>query len=377
MSSALALVKEVEATLRDAPIEKRTDILRRVTDLFVVSAPTADQSQVAVFDGVMAQLITYVEQKAVAELSRRIATFANAPPMTARQMARDDNLEISGPILAKSPVLTDHDLIEIAASKSQAHLAQIALRPHLTEKVTDALVDFGDNTVASRLAANAGARFSQLGMAKLVMRAEGDEQLTVSIAGRNDIPLRIYQQLLAQATVVVRNKLLAQARPEQRAAVEEIMTRIAGEMAPERPSAEARAQATRDMAGLSQQTDLLKAKLFKFANERRIAETLAGLATLSGARFDVVEHLFYSRNGLGVVMLCKAVGFDWISTEAIISASPMMRDFDQPQLDELHELYDALSTSSAQRLLRFWEGRQAVISAVARAKNASPKVGAG
>ena len=375
MSSAVALVKEVEATLRDAPIEKRTEILRRVTDLFVLSAPAADQSQVAVFDGVMAQLVTYVEQKAVAELSRRIAAFANAPPMTTRQMARHDNLEISGPILSKSPVLTDQDLIEIAAAKSQGHLAQIALRPQLTEKVTDALVDFGDNTVASRLAANAGARFSKLGMASLVMRAEGDDELTVSIAGRNDIPLRIYQQLLAQATMVVRKKLLAQAKPEQRAAVEEIMTRIAGELAPERPSAKAKAKASRDMADLNQQTDVLKAKLFKFANERRVAETLAGLSALSGSPFDVVEHLFYSRNGLGVVMLCKAVGLDWISTEAIVSASPMIQDLDQRQLDELHEQYDALSTSSAQRMLRFWEGRHAVISAVARAKSA--KAGAG
>jgi hypothetical protein len=155
------------------------------------------------------------------------------------------------------------------------------------------------------------------------------------------------------------------------------MTRIAGEMAPERPSAEARAKASRDMSDLSQQTDVLKAKLFKFANERRTVETLAGLSTLSGSPFDVVEHLFYSRNGLGVVMLCKAVGFDWISTEAIVSASPMMRDFDQPQLDELHEQYDALSTSSAQRLLRFWEGRHAVIAAVARAKSAKAGAGAG
>ena len=83
------------------------------------------------------------------------------------------------------------------------------------------------------------------------------------------------------------------------------------------------------------------------------------------------------RRGLGVVMLCKAVGFDWISTEAIVSCSPTMRDFDQPQLDELHELYDALSTTSAQRMLRFWEGRQVVISAVARAKGANAKAGAG
>ncbi len=375
MSSALALVKEVEATLRDAPIEKRTDVLRRVTDLFLVSASTADEPQIAVFDGVMAQLVTYVEQKAVAELSRRVAAVDNAPPMTVRQMARHDNLEISGPVLAQSPILTDHDLIEIAASKSQAHLAQIALRRQLTETVTDALVDFGDNTVASRLAANAGARFSKLGMAKLVMRAEGDEQLTVSMAGRNDIPLRVYQQLLGQAAVLVRNKLLAQAKPEQRAAVEEIMTMIAGEIAPERPSAEAKAKATRDMAGLSQQTDVLKTRLFKFANERRIAETLAGLSTLSGSPFDVVEHLFYSSTGLGAVMLCKAVGFDWISTEAIISASPATCDFDQRQLDELREQYDALSAGSAQRLLRFWEGRQAVIRAIARAKDANASAG--
>jgi hypothetical protein len=50
---------------------------------------------------------------------------------------------------------------------------------------------------------------------------------------------------------------------------------------------------------------------------------------------------------------------------------------DQPQLDELSEQYEALSTTSAQRLLRFWEGRQAIISAVARAKSANAKAGAG
>ena len=54
-----------------------------------------------------------------------------------------------------------------------------------------------------------------------------------------------------------------------------------------------------------------------------------------------------------------------------------MQDLDQPQLNELHEQYDALSTSSAQRMLRFWEGRHAVISAVARAKSAKAKAHAG
>ena len=375
MSSALAIIKEVESSLRDSSIEKRTDVLRRVTDLFMLSAEEYSEGQLALFDGVMGQLITYVEQKTVAELSRRVAPLAKVPAATLGKLARDDNIEISGPILAQSPVLSDKDLVEIASTKSQAHLAQIAIRARLTEMVTDALVDFGDNNVASRLAANVGAQFSKLGMAKMVMKADGDEELTLSIAGRNDVPLRFYQQLLSQATVVVQQKLLAKVKPEQRVELEQIIARISSEMTPEHTSAEMKVQARRYMSDLGQDTELLKHKIVKFANEHRLPETMAGLSMLSGASFENVERLFYSQGGLGIVVLCKALGFDWIATDAIILASPVLRKFDQPQLDELHDQYRALTTSSAQRMLHYWEGRQSIVKAMGAQAAAKAKPG--
>ena len=52
MTAALSIIAEVEGALHSASSEKRTDILRRVTDLFVASSGNTDEQQVKLFDGV-------------------------------------------------------------------------------------------------------------------------------------------------------------------------------------------------------------------------------------------------------------------------------------------------------------------------------------
>jgi hypothetical protein len=87
---------------------------------------------------------------------------------------------------------------------------------------------------------------------------------------------------------------------------------------------------------------------------------------LSQIPSEDVEQLFYSPNELGMVVLCKSVGMDWHRAEVIISTTPLGEKYEQPQIDELHEQFETLSAASAQRLLRFWQGRQAVIRTIAR-----------
>jgi hypothetical protein len=67
-----------------------------------------------------------------------------------------------------------------------------------------------------------------------------------------------------------------------------------------------------------------------------------------------------------MVVLCRSLGLDWHRTEVIMSATPAAQQHEQPQLDDLHKQFDALSAASAQRLLRFWQGRQAVVRAMAK-----------
>src|ERR1700692_2585867 len=125
MSRAASIIGEVESALHGATDAKRVDVLRRVTDLFLGDAEIITSDQTALFDSVMGQLITHIESRALVELSGRLAPIANAPLDTVRALARHDDIEVSGPILAGSERLTDDDLIEIANTKSNGHLAKI------------------------------------------------------------------------------------------------------------------------------------------------------------------------------------------------------------------------------------------------------------
>lgn len=359
MSGTASIFGEVESALRGAPGDKRVEVLRRVTDLFVTQSDQYSQEQTELFDGVLNRLIEHIEDRAIAELSARVAPIANAPAATVHTLARHDNVEISGPILMQSPRLSDDDLVEIAATKSQAHLARIAGRNTLATKVTDVLVDHGNSEVANTLALNSGARFSDTGMAKLVMRSDGDDRLTESLAVRPDIPPHHFQSLLSQATEAVRERLLQSAPPARRNAIKIVLAQISAQIAQQPIAADRYREAQRAMKSFSQDTERLKSKVFELAVKKRLAEVIIGLSILSALPVEEIERLFGVPNAIGLMAICRSVMLDWQSAWAVIMTSTSASTF-QANLDALREQYETLSPQSAQRLLRFWQTRQRV-----------------
>ena len=373
MSGTASIFGEVESALRGAPGDKRVEVLRRVTDLFVAQSDQYSHEQTELFDGVLNRLIEHIEDRAIAELSARVAPIANAPVATVHALARHDNVEISGPILTQSPRLTDEDLVEIANTKSQAHLARIAGRNSIATKVTDALVDRGNADVANMLARNSGARFSNTGMAKLVMRSDGDDRLTESLACRSDIPPHHFQSLLTQATEAVRERLLQSAPPARRTAIKIVLSQISAQIAPQPIAAARYLEAHRVVKAFSQDTELLKSKVFEFAVKKRLAEVIVGLSILSGVPVEDIDRLFGVSSAIGLMAICRSVMLDWQSAWAVIMTSASAGAF-QAELDALHEQYEALSPQSAQRLLRFWQTRQRVSRSTTGAEAATQTV---
>jgi hypothetical protein len=62
---------DLDAVLRDGSPDKRIDLLRRVTDLFLSAAGRLNDEQIGAFDGVLVQPINKIEAKAPAEFSTR------------------------------------------------------------------------------------------------------------------------------------------------------------------------------------------------------------------------------------------------------------------------------------------------------------------
>jgi uncharacterized protein (DUF2336 family) len=181
----------LEAAFAKLPITHRIAILREVTEMFVSGVSTFSPDQVGAFDAIIKCLIKDVDPKSLIDLSSRLAVIDNAPVETIVRLSYDSNLSVAGPILKKSVMLADVDLISVAKTKGRGHRLAIACRQILRPVVTEVLVEFGEQAVIHKVIENAGAAFSENSFVKLVNQARKDQDLASLMARRTDVPAEL------------------------------------------------------------------------------------------------------------------------------------------------------------------------------------------
>jgi uncharacterized protein (DUF2336 family) len=375
MQASQSLIGELEDAIQSGSRDKRVDTLRRITDLFVADADRLNDQQIEVFDDVLGHLIKRIEGKALAELSRRIGPINNAPTEIVRRLARDDDIAVAEPILAQSSRLSDGDLIEIASTKTQGHLLAISARPQIGATVTDVLLQRGDRQVFHKLAGNSGANFSDGGFATLVKHSEHDEQLAEKVGLRLDVPLRLFRELLLRATEAVRSRLLAMANPESRDQIQRVLAAISEDTRQEAgfQNDHDYAEAQSRVLAMRSTGELNEAAVFGFAKTGRYADMVAALSLLCGAPLKLVESLLQAEHREALLVPCKAAALEWPTVRVILTCRSVGRTMSDQDLDAARTDYYKLSQSNAQRVLRFWQVRQATSKEAGTAAAASPR----
>jgi uncharacterized protein (DUF2336 family) len=311
------LLAELQAALTHGTVARRVETLRRITDLFVDDAVDYSDEHVRLFDDVFQCLVQQIETSAKALLASRLAPIGAAPPRIIRTLALDDVIEVAGPVLSRSERLDEATLIEIARSKSQAHLKAISLRRVLSDALTDVLVRRGDDEVVQSTVNNLGARFSEGSFTHLVTRAEHDDDLATCIGLRPDLPRHHYLKLVAKASQSVRRKLEA-ANPDLADEVSSVVKEAALQVR---------------AAHISRQTEMARAlvkslhdggrldeyQVMAFAEQGRFDETNAGIAALAGVSVETAETMMIESRTEGVMILAKVAGMSWPSLRAIIA----------------------------------------------------------
>jgi uncharacterized protein (DUF2336 family) len=354
---AVSLIPELEDVIQHGTREKRVDALQRITALFLDGAKSYSDAHVDVFGDVFGLLIEEIETKARAELSRHLAPVGNAPVKVLRTLANDDDIAVAGPVLKYAPRLADTDLVGVAKTKSQAHLQAISARPTLDEAVTDVLVRRGDREVARCVADNRGARISRNGFVNLVRRAEDDGILAEKVGLRPDIPEPMFRELLTKATEVVRNRLLVAATAGGKAEIYRVLAKVSKEVGA-RVGPRDYGAAQRVVLSLDRAGRLNEAALAAFCSENKFEETVVALATLAKVPVNVADRLLGGERPDPVLILCRAIGLNWSTVKAIILLRPDAKSASLG-LDTAFANYERLSTSTARRVVRFWQVRQA------------------
>ena len=350
-----SLLPELKDVVQHGSAEKRAETLRRITSLFLDGAPSFNVEHIRLFDDVIGCLIEEIEAEALAELARRIAPVANAPACVVSALAKNHDIAVAGPVL-KQARLTDPDLTYIAKNKSQAHLLAMSTRLGISKALSDILVERGNGEVARSIANNRHAQLSDNAFTKLVKRAEQDGLLAEKVGMRTDIPPRLFRRLLMQASEVVQKRLLAKAKPETQVEIRSILAQVVDEVI-------AKATPCNNMSALTaaraihKERKLSEADIAEFARIGEYERTIAAVSSLCAVPVEVVDSLMNGERPDPFLILARATGFGWPTVKAVLNARPNAKPSPQT-LDVARENFEQLTTTTAQRVVRFWQARQ-------------------
>jgi uncharacterized protein (DUF2336 family) len=350
---------DLDAALQSGSSEKRVAMLRRVTDLFLSEVGRLTEEQIGVFDCVLVQLTERIETRTLAEISARLAPVANAPIDLSLNLARHSEIGIARPILTSSSRLTTAELVEIAQTRSQDHLLAISKRAEIETAVTDVLLDRGNQAVVHSVAGNSGANFSESGFAALLKAAETDDKLAEKTGSRLDLPLSLLRQLLLRATEAVRYRLLSRIPPEFQEEMRRALSTAAEAVDQESSKPRDFQKAKAFVRLLQEKGELDENTLFEFARSRRHEETAVALSLLSSASLEIIKPLMNSPMDDGLLIPCKVADCRWETVDAILATKLPPGSVPKAGFDKLKTEFAKLSKPNAQRLLRFWQIREA------------------
>lgn len=334
--------------------EKRRELLHEVTDLFFDNNDKISDMESHLFGELLAKVAFDLNNEVRLELSNRFSNGA-APRPLAVALA-NDAFDIAQPIIQTSVALTDDDLIRIVESKGKQYQMAITKRETVSEIVSDALVNHGDDEVVGSLLENEGAKIGTATFDKVAERAEANPALQGAIIARKTVPPEILNQLYLIVSGPMRQEILERNSHLSKEEIDAAMTR-----------AEAKVGVSigtypEDFEDAQRKFQSLKAKnsidATKLPNLWREGErTLCQLifADIAGLDYFNVQKLFAKKDIDGIAMICRAKGFDrglFVTLAVFIIGESGMGES-----QKLGNMYNDVPIEAAQRALRFMQVR--------------------
>jgi len=357
MTSFYSLLDEVQGAA-SAPTKRQLRALTRITDTFLAGSGSYSKEQIELFGEVFKILVAAIELKARETLARTIATDPNMPAALMRAFAFDEEIAVAGPVLRKSPALSEVDLVANARSQAQGHLYAIAQRQVLTEAVTDILIQRGENKVVYAVVENAGARISDLGFRELVARSDKDCELAVRVGARRDIPRHHFLKLLEIASAAACSKIVAahqQLAEAARQATTDVVDQINQAV---RDTCAAHARARTKVRRRKYWRELSEADVQGAARGDDFERVVLALSVLARCPIEVAERAVLNESPGAVQIVAKAAGCSWPTVKALLLMRTAGRMMSTTDLDRACENYDRLELRTAQRVLRLYKMRR-------------------
>ena len=130
-------------------------------------------------------------------LAEALADFDAAPRAIILPLA-EDQPEIAAQVILRSPVLTDTDLVDLAAKGSETTRCLVAHRDYVSRAVAAALAEIGGPAEVTALLENEGAAIARGSLKRIAERLGNDAVIRHLLLERTDLPSEARHRLVEQ-----------------------------------------------------------------------------------------------------------------------------------------------------------------------------------
>lgn len=193
MSNKKLTKEDVSKLLSDPSAETRAEMAAKIARDFDANALSENERRLA--EEIFHVMAKDAEVRVREALAQNLKENTGVPHDIALSLAKDVET-VALPLLQFSEVLTDEDLIQIVASQSPAKQVAIAKRAQVSEGVSEALVDAGNEEAVTSLVANVGAEISEKSLQKVVDDLGDRETIQDAMVHRPKLPVAVSERLV-------------------------------------------------------------------------------------------------------------------------------------------------------------------------------------
>lgn len=313
---------------------------------------------------IMMSLIHRAELDIRQALAEKLSLLPNVPSEVIIYLANDE-ISVARPVLRRSEVLNDADLVYIISSKTEEYWRTIADRDRLSPAVVGRLIDTGDIGTAVMLADNPRLSLPKAAVRRLIKSSLKDETLQASLMRRPELDRELAVDLYACVSRVLRREITQKFKIPQEL-IDSSLENLIEELSLDSQGA---AHITHEMETLAkrfkERGEISPVFMIKVLRRGQVSFFIALFSEEMGLPVEAVLRLIRKDGGKPFAIACRSIGMMKSEFASIYLLSRALRTqekvVDQQELADVLRHYDTVKDFDVQRQRKEWVREPATI----------------
>lgn len=323
---------------------ERAELVSLIADLLSFDLSVSDTEFIS---DILMGLIKKAENDLRRAVAERLAVLENAPLRMVLHLA-NDNADVAAPILQKSSVLDDQDLVYIVMGQGVEHAREVAKRPTISDMLIDILADTKDVETAVNLSENKSITLTVHAFDALFEVAKKATEVAEPLIKRHDIShslaVRVYEFVGESLKAELVDEFGSQ---HTETVTEAVDSAVAEQYLPTQ-------EALRAVETMLSQSKLNAELMIATLKKDETPSFVAMLSVYCGLSLDKTIEILQQKNGKAFAVLCKATGIekaDFVNMFLLTAKFRRNRVVNPKMLSESINHYDATSKEAAKMVL--------------------------